>query len=131
MIGHPGIKPKRPLRSLSDLADWLKNQPCVGYSVELPNTRRFWQQVLGLRLEAQLRFVVPDLRTVVHAVEQGFGVSIVPDFIGVPAITAKRVFEIWPITDLVPTDQWILAFRELDADRPAIARLVKALTLPG
>jgi DNA-binding transcriptional LysR family regulator len=131
MIGHPSIKPKRPLRSLSDLADWLKNQPWVGYSVELPNTRRFWQQVLGLRLEAQLRFVIPDLRTVVHAVEQGFGVSIVPDFIGVPAITAKRVFEIWPIGDLVPTDQWILAFRELYADRPAIAQLARALTLPG
>ena len=130
LIGHPGVKPKRPLRSLRDLANWLKSQYWVGYSVELPNTRRFWQQVLGLRLEAQLRFVVPDQRTVVHAVEQGFGVSIVPDFIGNPAIAQKRVFEIWPIKDLIPADQWTLAFRELDADRPGIAHLLKALAQP-
>jgi DNA-binding transcriptional LysR family regulator len=131
LIGPPSAKPKKPLRNLNDLANWLKNQNWVGYSVELPNTRRFWQQVLGLRLEAQLRFVVPDLRTVVHAVEQGYGVSIVPDFIGNPAISQKRVFEIWPIKDLIPSDHWTLAFRDLDADRPGIAELIKALTLHG
>ena len=131
LIGPSSAKPKRPLRNLNDLAKWLKNQNWVGYSVELPNTRRFWQQVFGLRLEAQLRFVAPDLRTVVHAVEQGFGVSIVPNFIGDPAIAEKRVIEIWPIKDLIPSDRWILTFRDLDADRPAIANLVKALTLPA
>lgn len=131
LIGPPNTKPKKPLRNLNELANWLKHQHWVGYSVELPNTRRFWQQAFGLRLEAQLRFVVPDLRTVVHAVEQGFGVSIVPDFIGNPAIARKRVLEIWPIKDLIPSDHWTLAFRELDADRPGIAHLVKALTLPA
>jgi DNA-binding transcriptional LysR family regulator len=128
LIGPPRANPKKPFRNLNDLADWLKHQHWVGYSVELPNTRRFWQQAFGLRLEARLRFVVPDLRTVVHAVEQGFGVSIVPDFIGNPAIAQKRVVEIWPIEGLIPSDQWILAFREFDADRPGIAHLIKALT---
>jgi DNA-binding transcriptional LysR family regulator len=128
LIGPPGAKPKKPFRKLNDLANWLKHQHWVGYSVELPNTRRFWQQAFGLRLEAQLRFVVPDLRTVVHAVEQGFGVSIVPDFIGNPAIAQKRVVEIWPIQDLIPPDHWTIAFRELDIDRPSIAQLVKVLT---
>jgi hypothetical protein len=37
------------------------------------------------------------------------------------------VFEIWPIKNLIPTDQWILAFRDLDADRSSIAYLSKAL----
>jgi DNA-binding transcriptional LysR family regulator len=129
LIGPPSAKPKRPLRSLNDLAKWLKHQSWVGYSVELPNTRRFWQQTFGLRLESQLRFVVPDLRTVVHAVEQGFGVSIVPDFIGSPAIAQKRVFEIWPIKELIPPEHWTIAFRELDTDRPRIAQLVEALTV--
>ena len=129
LIGPPSAKPKRPLRSLNDLAKWLKHQSWVGYSVELPNTRRFWQQAFGLRLESQLRFVVPDLRTVVHAVEQGFGVSIVPDFIANPTIAQKRVFEIWPIKDLIPPEQWTIAFRELDTARPRIAQLVAALTV--
>jgi DNA-binding transcriptional LysR family regulator len=128
LIGSPDTKPKKPVRNLNDLANWLTRQPWVGYSVELPNTRRFWQQAFGLRLEAQLRFVVPDLRTVVHAVEQGFGVSIVPDFIGDPAIAQKRVVEIWPIRHMIPPDHWTIAFRELDTDRPAIAQLVNALT---
>lgn len=131
LVGSPGIKPKKALRSVSDLSKWLKTKYWVGYSVELPNTRRFWQQVLGLRLEAQLRFVAPDLRTVVHAVEQGFGVSIVPDFIGDPAVAEKRVIEIWPIRNLIPSDQWILAFRDLDADHPGIVYLSKALIGPA
>ena len=131
LIGPPSLKTTTTLRSVGRLGKWIKNQYWVGYSVELPNTRRFWQQVLGLRLEAQLRFVVPDLRTVVHAVEQGFGVSIVPDFIGLPAIAQKRVFEVWPIRDLIPADHWILAFRDLDADRPGIAYLSKALAGGG
>lgn len=129
LIGPLGAKPKKPFRNLNGLANWLKHQHWVGYSVELPNTRRFWQRAFGLRLEAQLRFVVPDLRTVVHAVEQGFGVSVVPDFIGNPAIAQKRVVEIWPIEDLIPPDHWTIAFRELDIDRPSIAQLVKALTM--
>src|SRR5260370_7392590 len=62
-------------------------------AVELPNSRRFWQPVLGLRLETQLRFVVPDLPTVVDAVEQGFGVIIVPDFLTVPPTPHHRVFK--------------------------------------
>jgi len=130
LIGPPSTKPKKTLRNLNDLVTWLEKQNWIGYSVELPNTRRFWQQVFGLRLEAQLRFVAPDLRIVVHAVERGFGVSIVPDFIGDPAIVQKRVFEIWPIKDLIPPDHWTIAFRDLDADRPGIVNLVKALTLP-
>jgi DNA-binding transcriptional LysR family regulator len=130
LIGPPSIKTKASVRNVNHLAKWIKNQYWVGYSVELPNTRRFWQQILGVRLEAQLRLVVPDLRTVVHAVEQGFGLSIVPDFIGIPAIAQKRVFEVWPIKNLIPTDHWILAFRDLDADRPGIAYLSKALAGP-
>jgi DNA-binding transcriptional LysR family regulator len=55
LIGASGVKPKKPFRNLNDLANWLKHQHWVGYSVELPNTRRFWQQAFGLRLEAQLR----------------------------------------------------------------------------
>jgi DNA-binding transcriptional LysR family regulator len=131
LIGPPSLKPKKSFRSVGHLANWIRHQYWVGYSVELPNTRRFWQQVLGLRLETQLRFVAPDLRTVVHAVEQGFGFSIVPDFIGIPAIAQKRVFELWPIGDLIPIDHWILAFRDLDADRPGIEYLSKALAGDG
>jgi DNA-binding transcriptional LysR family regulator len=67
LIGPPSIKTKASVRNVNHLAKWIKNQYWVGYSVELPNTRRFWQQILGVRLEAQLRLVVPDLRTVVHA----------------------------------------------------------------
>ena len=129
LIGPPANRPKKPLRRTSDLTSWLKHQHWVGYSVELPNTRRFWQQVLGVRFETQLRMVVPDLRSVVHAVELGFGVSIVPDFIGIPAIAEKRVCELWPIQTLMPSDQWILSFRDLDVDRPAIAYLTSALAL--
>src|SRR5260370_11378291 len=90
-------------------------------------SRHLTQSAVSQQLSTLEEMIGADLRTVVHAVEQGFGVSIVPDFIGVPAIAQKRVFEIWPIKNFIPTDQWILAFRDLDADRSSIAYLSKAL----
>jgi len=128
LVGSPTLKPPRTVRNLNLLAAWLKMQPWVGYSVELPNTRRFWQQVLQTPFESRLTLVVSDLRTVLHAIESGMGVTILPEYVCSTALKAGRIQELWPISTFMGDDQWILSFREFDAERMAIGQLAELLT---
>jgi DNA-binding transcriptional LysR family regulator len=127
LVGSPAVQPPKTIRDLKGLASWLKTQSWIGYSVELPNTRRFWQQVLQTPFESRLALVVSDLRTVLHAVEFGMGVTILPEYVCTTALKAGRIRELWPIKKFVGPDQWILSFRELDADRMAIRQLAEVL----
>jgi DNA-binding transcriptional LysR family regulator len=127
LVGPPALKPPKAIRDLKGLASWLKTQSWIGYSVELPNTRRFWQQVLQTPFESRLALVVSDLRTVLHAVEFGMGVTILPEYVCTTALKAGLIRELWPIKKFVGQDQWILSFRELDADRMAIRQLAEVL----
>jgi DNA-binding transcriptional LysR family regulator len=94
----------------------------------LPNTRRFWQQVLQTPFESRLTLVVSDLRTVLHAIESGMGVTILPEYVCSTAHKAGRIQELWPISTFMGEDQWILSFREFDAERMAIGQLAELLT---
>jgi DNA-binding transcriptional LysR family regulator len=127
LVGSPAFKPPKTVRNLNVLATWLKMQPWVGYSVELPNTRRFWQQVLQTPFESRLTLVVSDLRTVLHAIESGMGVTILPEYVCSAALKAGRIRELWPISTFMGEEQWILSFREFDAERMAIRQLAELL----
>jgi DNA-binding transcriptional LysR family regulator len=127
LVGPAALRPPRAINSLKTLASWLKTQPWIGYSVELPNTRRFWQQVLQTRFESTLALVVADLRTVLRAVQLGLGVTILPEYICAAALQNGRIRELWPIPKFVAEEQWILSYRELDADRPSILQLAELL----
>jgi DNA-binding transcriptional LysR family regulator len=127
LVGPPSLRVPRTVSSIKKLAAWLNTQQWIGYSIELPNTRRFWQQVLKTPFEARLALVVSDLRTVLHAVELGMGVTILPEYVCSAALHTGRIRELWPIKEFVAGDQWLLAFRELDADRASIRQLAEAL----
>jgi len=118
--------PERTM-SLKEMATWLNDHKWVSYSEERPITRRFWQHVLGGRFEAETVLVVPDLRAVISAVEMGIGMSIVPEFACRDAIADDRVREIWPVGNLIPSERWTLAYREVDADRTDLKQIWEAL----
>jgi DNA-binding transcriptional LysR family regulator len=83
--------------------------------------------VLKTPFESRLALVVSDLRTVLRAVEFGMGVTILPEYVCSAAFKAGRIRELWPIKEFVGQDQWILSFRELDADRIAAQQLAELL----
>lgn len=118
--------PERTL-TLKELANWLNKQKWVSYSEERPITRRFWQNVLGSRFEAETVLVVPDLRTVISAVALGVGMSIVPEFACRDAIADDHVREIWPVGNLIPSERWILSYRDIDRDRADLRQIWEAL----
>ncbi|PQV63294.1 DNA-binding transcriptional regulator, LysR family [Abditibacterium utsteinense] len=123
LVGPPHLEPPASDLGRDELASWLGAQPWVSYSQELPITRRFWQQHLHTRFEGKLSVVAPDLRAVLRAVELGYGISILPDFLCRDALAAARVRHIWPVRHLIQGEQWILSFREVDSDRPEIIHI--------
>lgn len=130
LIGPPTLGPPSPDLNVAELAVWLGAQPWVGYSQELPATRRFWQQHLKTRFAARQRLVVPDLRAVLRAVELGYGVSILPELMCLESVRAGRVCELWPVQELIQGEQWVLSFREVDSDRPELTLIGDALSAP-
>lgn len=123
------VAPSPSLRSLEELAAWLRGQPWASYSLELPITRRFWQTVLGRPFSARPRLVVPDLRAVLRAVELGIGVSLLPTFVCADPLAEGRVVEPFPVADLVEEEPWFACTRVGDARRPAVRALLDELAV--
>lgn len=109
------------------LGAWLNARPWVSYSLELPTTRRFFTQVLGLRFGAQPALVAPDLRAVVRAVEQGLGASLTPTFAAQEALAGGRVQELGQARGLIPPEDWRMVYRVADEDRPELRALARQL----
>ena len=130
LVAAPSLAPQPEVGSLPELAAWLARRPWVAYSLELPITRRFWQTHLGRPFSARLRLVAPDLRAVVGAVELGLGCSILPLFACSDLLDQGRVVEVHPVSELIPPEPWYLCFRQGEATRPAVARLVRAFAVP-
>jgi DNA-binding transcriptional LysR family regulator len=126
LIAPPSTQP--PKRNLEA---WLSEQAWVSYGAELPLIRRFWNAHLGKRFDATLALVVPDLRSLLHAVELGVGLSILPDFLCDQALEAGRVQRLLPRLEVAPSERWIMSYREVDALRPEIAQLAGLLATPG
>lgn len=122
LIAPPGT----PRVGIGDLAAELNSLPWVSYSEERPTTRRYFSQVLKGRFEAKTPLVVPDLRSVVRAVELGVGISIVPDFACERALAEGRLVELFSLD--ISSDHWALTYRELDADRPELQTILAALS---
>ncbi|MDA8275926.1 MAG: LysR family transcriptional regulator [Actinomycetota bacterium] len=131
LVAAPGVAPVRPIGSLDELAGWLTGRAWASYSLELPITRRFWQTALGRPFAARLRLVAPDLRAVVHAVELGLGVSLLPDYVCARPLAAGRVVELYPVGDLVPEEPRFVSTRAGEEARPQVRALVDLLAAPG
>ncbi|MDA0351967.1 MAG: LysR family transcriptional regulator [Chloroflexi bacterium] len=118
-----------PPRTLEELANWVRATPWVGYSEELPVTRRFWQDLTGSLQPTSVCLVAPDLRIVAAAVERGLGASLLPSHVCDDAIADGRIVEVRSIADVVPPEPWFLSVRPGGQPHPARTALVKLLTV--
>lgn len=117
-------------RTKAQRREWLAQQSWVAYSLDLPLVRRFWQQTFNKTFDATLALVTPDLRSVLKAVELGWGVSIVPNFLSDEAVERGSVYTVMPIDDVIPLERWLLVCREVDSDRLELTRLQELLSVP-
>ena len=61
-----------------ELEAWLCAQSWISYGLELPIIRRFWREHFQKRPRIQLAHVLPDLHSILAAVEHGAGISLLP-----------------------------------------------------
>lgn len=127
LVGPPRARVPPRVATLGDMGEWMNGQPWVSYSLELPLTRRFWQQHLGTRFRSRVVIAVPDLRSVLRAVEAGRGLSLLPEFLCGEALAAGRVCELWPVRDLFAAEHWVLSFRASEAMRDDVRQLLRAV----
>ena len=111
----------------SERGAWLKAQDWVSYGADLPFIRRFWTTQLGSRFDGSLSLTVPDLRAVRDAVSLGMGISILPDFLCQSALETNVLQQLYNSADVAPVERWLMAYREIDADRPELHELADAL----
>lgn len=115
LVGPPAteipISPEVLQTDLTPLEQWLRAQPWIAYSEELPIIRRFWRVVFGHRIEVNPKLVIPDLRSIRQAIEYGFGFSVLPDYLCETWVHANRLTLILSPTKAIANHLW-LAFRK-------------------
>lgn len=85
------IDPKVATGDLATLEQWLKKQPLIAYSEELPIIRRFWRLVFGRRLDIVPTLVLPDLRMIRDSIVAGLGFSVLPDYLCKDLVEAQKL----------------------------------------
>ncbi len=96
---------------LTVLEHWLRKQPWIAYSEELPIIRRFWRVVFGRRINTNPKLIIPDLRLIRQAVEHGYGFSVLPDYLCQDWLETKRLTPILKPGKIVSNHIW-LAYRK-------------------
>jgi len=130
LVGPPEDKMPLPQdqrqKDLTTLAQWLKLQPWIAYSEELPIIRRFWRVIFGQRLEVNPQFVIPDLRSIRGAIAQGLGYSVLPDYLCENWVLNQQLTLILKPTQAVTNQIW-LAYRKKERQSQAVISLLNWL----
>lgn len=108
------------------LEQWMLAQPWVSYGNDLPIIRRFWRQHFKRRPIIQPALIVSDLQTIVRAVECGYGLSVLPTYLCLNAITDGRLRLIYRSTEPITNELW-LAYRIEDRHKPDITEVYETL----
>ncbi len=111
---------------LTQLEAWLVAQKWISYGVELPIIRRFWQQHFDRRPDVQPILVLPNLQAIEKAVELGYGLSILPEYLCHAALDAGRIHVLWRPSEETVNQLWF-AYRKIDRHRVELKRVQEVL----
>ncbi len=130
LVAPPETVTPIPLQSLqvdlTALEQWMREQPLIAYSEELPIIRRFWRVVFNRRLDIIPRLVLPDLQMIRQAISAGFGCSVLPDYLCETMISSGALTLILKPTDAVSNQVW-LAYRKSERQSPKVRFLLELL----
>jgi DNA-binding transcriptional LysR family regulator len=111
---------------LTCLESWVRSQPLIAYSEDLPIIRRFWRVIFGRRLDTVPRLVLPDLRLIRQAVVAGLGFSILPDYLCEDGVNSNALKLILKPTNAVTNQIW-LSYRKSERQSSRVELLLKLL----
>ncbi|HEY7420147.1 MAG TPA: LysR family transcriptional regulator [Ktedonobacteraceae bacterium] len=105
---------------------WLMAQKWISYGVELSIIRRFWRQCFSKRPGFQATLVIPDLHVIARTIEEGGGISVLPDYLCREPLEAGRLRVLWEPSQEVTNEFW-LAYRKVDRNDTKIKDLRQIL----
>ncbi|NJR52643.1 MAG: LysR family transcriptional regulator [Leptolyngbyaceae cyanobacterium CSU_1_3] len=111
---------------LTALEQWLRAQPWIAYSEDLPIIRRFWRVIFGRRLDVNPQLIMPDLRSIREAIAQGLGFSVLPDYLCAEWIADRRLTLILKPAQPVTNSIW-LVYRKSERQSQQITLLLNWL----
>lgn len=117
LVGANHLEIPNYQESLSILESWVRTQPIIAYSEELPIIRRFWRIVFGKRIDVNPKLIIPDLRGIRQAVAYGLGCSILPDYLCENWMQENRLKLILNPVSAVTNEIW-LAFSKSNIQMP-------------
>ncbi|MED3930884.1 LysR substrate-binding domain-containing protein [Priestia megaterium] len=103
----------------------LHNQRWISYGLELPIIRRFWRQHFKKRPEIQPHHVIPNLQTVLKAIQHHMGISLLPRYLIQEALREKKVKI--ELEHLAVKNQIFLAYKLKHRDHPTIQKTIRSL----
>jgi DNA-binding transcriptional LysR family regulator len=120
------IAPEILQADLTPLEQWIRTQPLVAYSEELPIIRRFWRVVFGRRLDIIPRLVLPDLCMIRQAIAAGFGFSVLPDYLCAQMVADHQLTLVLKPANAVTNQLW-LAYRKSERQSYRVELLLEFL----
>lgn len=111
--------------NLIEMEQWLSGQKWLSYGLELPIIRRFWRKHLNKRPLIKPVHVLPDLHTLLRAIEYGNGISLIPTFILKDANDYKG-FKII-LGNLKVSNELFIAYKTKAKFSPEIKMVIDAL----
>lgn len=119
------VPPSFEMTASKDVEDFLYNQRWISYGLELPIIRRFWRQHFKKRPEIQPHHVIPNLQTVLKAIQHHMGISLLPRYLIQEALREKKVKI--ELEHLAVKNQIFLAYKLKHRDHPVIQKTIRSL----
>ncbi|UUZ79839.1 LysR family transcriptional regulator [Paenibacillus sp. P26] len=130
VIVAPSDFPEPAFSDVQEWESWLCSQPWLSYGLELPIIRRFWREHFQKRPQMQPAHVLPDLHTLLRAIEHGAGISLLPTYMLGSSLQTGKTKMLYP-SCTVPNELYIgflIKNRNLPQVKTAIESLKSILT---
>ncbi len=101
---------------------WLTNQKWITYSANLPIIRRFWFENFKKRPNIQPAMVIPNLHSIKKAVELGFGISLLPDYLCIEELNRGKIKMLWKGGTSIKNEIF-LVYRKIDRNNEMIMQI--------
>ncbi|MFD0696910.1 LysR family transcriptional regulator [Paenibacillus sp. GCM10027628] len=110
---------------MEQMEAWLCSQTWISYGHELPIIRRYWREHFQKRPRIQPAHVLPDLHSILKAVEHGAGISILPTYMLTNALRSNQIKIIGKA--LRVTNDLYLAYKLKNRNMPYLKTLIDAI----
>ncbi|MNM02245.1 Hca operon transcriptional activator [compost metagenome] len=111
--------------SLRSKEQWLLAQNWISYGLDLPIVRRLWREHFKKRPAIKPNHVIPNLHLIMQAVENGLGLSLIPDYMIHSSMNREQAKVI--LEDLHVHNQIYIAYKSNNKHLPAIRSITEKL----